>query len=87
MFMKAAFGALALASLGLAAAPGVASARHHHRHYRHYACRDHRRTGTVVGAVGGGVIGNVVTHGSFVGTALGAGAGAVAGHEVGRHSC
>ncbi|HEY2178208.1 MAG TPA: hypothetical protein VGH15_06460 [Caulobacteraceae bacterium] len=90
--MKAAVGAVALASLSLALAPSVASARdhhHHHHYYRHYyrSCRDHRNTGTVVGAVGGGLIGAAATHGSFGGTVLGAGAGAAAGHEVARHSC
>ncbi|HEY7852700.1 MAG TPA: glycine zipper 2TM domain-containing protein [Caulobacteraceae bacterium] len=93
---KAALGAVALASLTLAFAPGEAAARrHHYHHYRHYAqyhhyyrsCRGHANTGTAVGAVGGGLIGNAVTHGSFTGTVLGAGAGAVAGHEVGRRSC
>ena len=94
-FSKLAIGAVALASLMLAVAPGEAGARHHHyRHYRyaqyhryHHYCRSHANTGTAVGAVGGGLIGNAVTHGSFTGTVLGAGAGAVAGHEVGRHSC
>jgi outer membrane lipoprotein SlyB len=84
--------AMALAALGLAAAPNLAQARYYsHHHYHHYrTCgasrRAHGNVGTVVGGVGGGIVGNAVTHGSFLGTVVGAGAGAVVGHHIGKHS-
>jgi len=90
-----------VASLGVAAPAGVASAypydyhhRYHHRHhhyYHHYRnCHYERHRagaiGAVAGAIGGGIIGAAITHGAAGPTLLGAGAGALTGHALARSS-
>ena len=80
---------LAIAALGVAAAPMTAGAQpHRHRVLVCGASQHAKNTGTVVGAVAGGLLGNAVSHGGGKtgGTIIGAGVGAVAGHEIAKHN-